>query len=699
MSVIVELNGVTYYDENLAAAPTVYAANDLIGNELQADSLTVDIIAGSGGSGRLLTAYGEPVKDKNGNQVYVAGETRRDPVGVPVVHYGDVVTIWNAGHNRVIAKMYAESVERVAKSVYRVRATSAVGLLIHRTHYGGIYSGTAASDIFAELFGDVPHTLGTNVEGVLVYGHLPIATARDNLHILLQSLGASVLKDASGDVLIDFIDPTTAVSVSPSQTAMEGSVAYNAHASQVVVVEHSFLQTAYDEETVLFDNSNEAAVTDKVIPFDEPCYDLVAVGLSIAESGANYAIVSGVGTLSGKVYTHTREERVELTGATGEEKIVAVRDNELINTLNSGALAERLANYYGAANSASVSAAGSDFYSGHHVLFTNVYGEQSEGYVEEAETVLSVGLDKTSLRIATDYMPGPFGPDYDSFLIIDEPGAWSVPAELTGQKVKVCVFGGARGGQAGYDGTNGTRSVDGDPSGAPGGAGGAGGQGFMFYAEEIDLTEASYLVTIGTGGAGGASNGDLGSLGGNTEFGSLSSESGTEILQYLNLISGGIYGLAGDTGTAGGNGGQSKYYGIGGAAGGDVTYENVTYHGGAGGGYGQVYNDDYMHGGGGGGAAAGNDGADCTGPVETTYGTGVKFGGGDGADAIAPLQADGYAEGGAGGNGGGGGGTAGRWTYWTSGGYETQVYTAGTGGKGSSGGQGANGFVLMFYHS
>lgn len=692
------LNGITYNENNFASMPRVFCANDLIGDSLQADTMSLDIIAGSGGSGRLLTVYGEPVKDKDGQQIYVAGATHREPVGVPTAKYGDVVTLYSE-NSGMLVKMYVESVDRVAKNVYRINATSAVGLLIRRKHFGGIYEGVLAEDLLLELFDGISFSVGENAGKALIYGHLPIATARDNLHYLIQALGASILKDSNGDVLIDYIDPTTVVSIPASKTAMGGSVTYNSHATSVIVVEHSFLKTALDEEVMLFDNTAEAAVTDKVIVFDDPCYDLVASGLTISESGANYAIVSGLGTLTGKVYTHTREERMQATDATGDENIVAVRDNELINTLNSSALAERLANYYGAANSASVEVAGSGYYAGHHILFTNVYGEQSEGFVEEADTSLSIGIDKTALKICTDYMAGPFGPDYDAFEIIDEAGAWSVPPEMAGKKVKVCLFGGARGGQAGFDGANGTQSASGDPSGAQGGAGGAGGQGFMFYAEEIELTEASYNVVIGTGGAGGAANGALGALGGATAFGSLSTDSGSEILQYLNLISGGIYGLAGDTGIAGGNGGQSKYIGYGGLAGGDVVYENVTYHGGAGGGYGQVYNDDYFYGGGGGGAAAENDGADCTGPVETTYGTGVKFGGGAGADAIAPLQSDGYAEGGAGGNGGGGGGTAGRWVYWAGGSYETQVYTAGVGGKGSAGGQGADGFVLIMYHS
>ena len=684
------LNGVTYTAENFAAPPSAVFSNDLIGDQLQADMMTVDIITGTSGDGYILTADGEILTDADGNVVVPDGETYVPPIGVPTPAYGDEITLYGQG-DVLVCKMYVDSVERVAREVYRITAVSAVGLLISRFHYGGIYNGETASDILAEIFGNIPYSVGDLVGAEQIYGHLPAGSARDNLHILLQALGASVLKDANGDVLIDYIDTTAVRSVPASETDMaSGSVRYPAKATSVTVVEHAFLQTANDETETLFDNTNDLPASGEVVLFRDPCYDLVAVGLTVTESGANYAIVTGVGTLTGKVYTHTREERTEATGALGLEKSVAVRENELINTLNSSALLERLVNYYGAANRASVSVKGSDIRTGHHLVFTNIYGEETDGFVEEAEATLSVGLDKSDITVATDYLPGPFGNDYDSFLIIDEAGQWSVPAELTGQKVKVCVFGGARGGQAGYNGANGDLFFGSVGKSGAGGDGGAGGQGFKLHQQEIDLTEASYLVTIGTGGAGGASNGALGSLGGDTSFGAVSSADGAEVVQYLNIISGGVYGIKGAHGVAGNPGG--------------VIGESVKYI--------ETWHDGLntasiswpipysygepgtVYGGCGGGAAMGANGGDAYSiqPPNSVYEHG-----GDGATAtIVPLQADGYAEGGDGGHGGGGGGASGGYKF-DSGGSASGG--AGNGGAGSAGGQGADGFVLIFYHS
>lgn len=651
-----------YSNADMSTNAKVYLANDPVSDALQADTLTLE----------LLTE--------------------------PSAVYGDAIELYTR-NDEFIAKMYVDSVERVSKHAWRVNAVSAVGLLIKRNHYGGIYTGEAASTVIASIMGSIPYTLAGRVSGEEIRGHLPIASARDNLHDVLQELGASILKDANGDILIDYIDTASIADIPASKIYLnEGGVNVPAKATEIVVVEHSFMQTTLDEQVTLFDNTDTGnVVSGKLIRFDEPMYNLTTLGaLTIDESNANYAVVSGLGELTGYKYTHTQEEYHLATGATGDELVVSVRENELINSSNSYSLAKRLAGYYAEANTSTLAAAVSDVRSGHHISFINVYGEASDGYVEEADIALGVSVDKTDLTVATDYTPGPFGATYDSVMILDASETWQVPWVLSGQHVRVIVFSGSKGGQAGFDGEAGkTWSQDnylGDP--ARGGAGGAGGLGFRLAIEEMDLTNASYIVTIGTGGAGGASNGAEGTDGTDSSFDSISSADGVATTSYYDIIDNVTYGETGDSGEAGGDGGKGVNNGtmddpI--KTGGDVIVGGTTYNGG---------NSFYTgqagwFSGGGGGAAGGTNGSDAT--TDPLWPGFYHTNGGDGASAsIVPAHESTYAKGGAGGHGGGGGGLAGGAR---SGGSYTDGGAIGAAGAGGAGGQGSDGFVLIYYNN
>lgn len=677
------LNGVTYTAANFASPPSAHFANDPIGDELQADTLTVELM-GEMGNVLIKTADGDIFKTSDGALVRV-GRTS----GKPEADYGDVITLYN-GDGLLIAKMYVESIERISRETYRISAISALGLLIKRTHYGGIYNGVLASTLIADIMGTVPYTIGGAIGNELVYGHLPIASARDNLHVLLQALGASILKDDNGDILINYLNEVSVAALTDGEIYLgEGDVQTPAHATDVIVVEHSFLQTTYDEEVTLFDNTNGATVTAKLVAFDAPCYGLSVTGsLTIDSSDANYAIVTGVGTLVGSKYTHTQQEYAVSTGATGEQMTVAVRDNELVNTTNSYNLAMRLAGYYGKANQATIAAAVSKIWTGHYITFKNVYGEASDGYVTEAEVALSVGVDKSNLTIATDYEVGPFGANYDSVLVLDTSGTWTVPADMTGQHVRVICIGGAMGGQAGYNGGDGQQLTSSNAAGT-GGAGGSGGIGFNIVIDELDLTAASYAVTIGTGGAGGGSDGALGTLGGATTFGSIDSDDGVQATGYYDIINAVTYGGAGTDGIAGGNGGARL-----GRAGENVTYNGITYTGGTGGAN-QTSPGGSEFSGGGGGAAAGANGENA-GPPEIATGVYSKAGGGANATIVPTQQTLGV--GGDGGHGGGGGGAGGG--FKDSKGYYPYPDTwIAPGGTGSAGGQGSDGLVLIYYNA
>lgn len=679
--------------------PKAFRAVDLIGDQLQSDTLTFGVIAtGHPGGDYFLTLEGDELEDANGD-IFMLGVQTPAIVGSDLIayDYGEVVTVYDGA--TLLSKWYLEKIERVSKYVYKFTCISEVGLLIGQTHYGDVYSGTLASTVIAEIMGSLPYSIADDVQSERLYGRLPIASARDNLHAILFMLGASILKDANGDMLIDYLD-TTSLAVPDSRIYEGGKLSYQTPATDVTVVEHGYYALATDILETLFDNSAELTpATSQMVIFNEPCHDLAVSGsLTIDSSNANYAIVSGIGILTGQIYSHTTHEYTISTGASGEKNEIRVEDATLVNATNSHYVAERVKNYY-LANEAQISIVKDSEAAGSSISFTDPFGDANSGYIREATETYSQ-IVKADLTLATDYTPGPFGSNFNSYLILDTDQTWSVPAEMAGQHVRVVLFGGARGGQAGLKGQDGQSSTyggifgDANPKAerSAGGAGGAGGSGFMILLRDIDLDQASYAVTIGAGGSGGAANGDEGSLGGDTTFGTLSSADGVEATGYYNVIAGEQYGTTGDTGEAGGYGGAATPNAA--EDGEDITSGGITYHGGANGG-GSYYDGEYTtYAAAGGGAAAGNDGGDAWGahPDDPTL---YRYGGPGGDATIVPAQASGKCVGGTGGAGGGGGGGGGfvfGYTTWTAGGN-------GAGGNGGAGGQGSDGFVCIFYNA
>ncbi|MBQ2455756.1 MAG: TSUP family transporter, partial [Firmicutes bacterium] len=138
-----------------------------------------------------------------------------------------------------------------------------------------------------------------------VYEWLPADTARKNLHKLMFALGFALTKDAAGEIVFRYLSDAISGTIPGARTFYGGTIEHQRPVSAVEVTEHSFVQTVLDEEATLFDNAGDAAVSNLTVTFDSPVHDLTAgSGLTIVSSGVNFAVISGVGTLTGKKYTH-----------------------------------------------------------------------------------------------------------------------------------------------------------------------------------------------------------------------------------------------------------------------------------------------------------------------------------------------------------------------------------------------------------
>ena len=722
---LIEIDG-GYTFENadiLNGGLSIATAVNLPGAELSVDvfSATVSYVAND-------TLLWSP-KDYDGiytadGYMFGAETLSGDLTAIP---YGAVVRFYKDGE--FVGKFYIKGVKRIARTRYKISAMSAIGFLDGQKHMGGLYNNVSAADVLAEIIGNrFTYTVDPAVATQDVVGWLPIDSRRANLHQLMFALGFSLMKDANGDIAFVYLHEGNEKTVPDSRIFFGGEVDYTSPATAAEVTEHSFFASANDDTRTLFDNTDTAiSVTNRLVEFTDPYHDLTADGnLTIDESGVNYAIVSGVGTLTGKRYSHTtRILRRENASAQGVDNTVESDECTLVNALNAENVAKRMLAYYGSRKTVKADIKLADEKSGDFINFNDAFGDASTGIIESMETAASSFL-RGRCKIVTNYTPTGQGNYYGNRVLITASGTWTVPQGVT--KIRIVLIGGGAGGNGGYDGEDGREDMQRIVYGyaytngqrtAKGGVGGAGGESGRIIISDFDIVSGEVItVSLGSGGTGGAANGGAGTDGtdstaSSTSIGTITTAAGSVTGGYVDPVSGDVYCLPGATGMSGGDGGMTDVQsltgvnGVDGFPGGDVGSST----GGAGGhgihgAFGPTPSGGFRYhyqlsGGGGGGAAFGANGNAGTSAYQGSQGVyDIYFfsgNGGDGADAAAPESAT-YGSGGNGGHGGGAGGNAAgclfieysdSWSY--------NRGNGGQGGAGSAGADGGAGCAIIYY--
>ena len=653
----------------------------------------------------------------------LTGDISTTPYGTPLFFYKD---------GGLFGKFFVRNIVRIAKTKYKITAMSAVGFLENQRHMGGLYQNVNAGQVLDEIIGNMfEYTVDPAVAGQSVLGWLPIGTRRDNLHQLMYALGFSLTKDENGEIYFSYLRDGDGEMITDDRIFVGGAINYQAPATAVEVVEHSYYALATDPEEQLFDNTGSYAASNQLVEFSEPYHDLVAsAGLTIDSYDVNYAYVSGVGTLTGKKYTHNTRTNTHYLRS-NVPNVVTSEECTLVNALNSESVAQRLLAYYGGRKTVKADIKIVNEKSGDLIKFNDAFGELSKGYITQMETVASSFL-RAACQIVTNYIPTGQGNYYSNRVLVAASGTWQVPVGVN--RIRIVLIGGGEGGSGGYDGEDGQgyesmqimsstyrgwriqywqyKVNDGvvEQHEAVGGNAGEAGLPGKLFSADYDVFEGDMLTfTIGAGGAGGLGNGGVGSDGTATSVSSTSvnatSADGVIPQGYSDPITGDLYATPGESGHAGANGGMtdvnslSAFQGFDGYPGHDLD----EWNGGAGG-AGFQWNDEdsgtkeLASGGGGGGAAYGANGGD--GGTRTTQ-SNIFYGGagGAGADALAPSAPTYGCGGGAGNGGGGGGNAAAAYVYYNENQYTifAQPGVAGIGGKGSAGGQGGAGCAIIYY--
>ncbi|MBQ6260282.1 MAG: hypothetical protein IJK59_03435 [Firmicutes bacterium] len=510
--------------------------------------------------------------------------------------------------------------------------------------------------------------------------------------------------------------------------------------TEVKVIANTYRQYNGEDPVVLWESTN--VVSSVRVLFDEPCWGLYSsqVGgsdtITIEESGVNYAVISGTGTLYGIPFLHTQEEFSRTIGSGVEN--VKTGDCGMVGLLNYGNVLDRMANYYANAREVSASFVVKNGAStGSLVSFNDPLGRAKTGIIGALDFVMS-GIVKGDSKITTNWTPTDVGNNFSLSQILTGSGTWSKAAAeaAVGHTIDLVRFDIVSGGDGGAAGENGEAGTSG--SGGAGGAGGAGGQSGKIFTVTLegDQIPATITFACGDGGAPGAA-GQASTL---TVSGTTySSEAGVRSAAgYMDLLTGEIRAVPGPDGIAGGAGGSFDGNSLEELQGESVTYKGRTWTGGTPGTFArELRYNPYKNGNSwaldttnpirvvgapsstGGAAFGANSANGGNGSLSGfyTYNSSLYIGiqaansGVSSAGANAqPVDdyAPSYGSGGAGGNGGGGGGSRNR--SQNAGGYRYLTIddemvsltpyndpgTAGAGGTGSEGTAGGAGFITVY---
>ena len=617
--------------------------------------------------------------------------------------------------------------------IFDITACSGVGILHYTPSDGGFYRKVPLETVLSEVIGGaVPYSVDSQVKDISVSGWLPIQSARENVHYLMLTSGIVIRRNENLDLFFTLPKETGAV-LTNDDIYVGGSMDYGRRKryTRVDVEEFDYIQTPNDAEIVLYDNTESQDYANrKRIEFQQaPIYGITASsGLTVHQATANFAVVSGVGQLTGKQYTEIVSiVSEEISPVIRAEKVLAISGIPIINSLNSKSVASRIRDLYQSGNVYQMDIVRTTEAPGDRIAFPDASGETVRGYITEMSSSLTA-IEKAECTVVAGYTHTHWGNTYQHSILLTGAGVWTVPEELAGLEVRVVLISGGQGGGSGIHGT--------DAGGTGGGPGAPGSGGRILLAEVTLERGASIYYSCGTGGAGGVDAASVtetedgpaylsapGQPGRDTVFGQYSTAEGVPSgYGYVDDLSGVRYAQPGpDYGVAGGQAMTGREnrdtlfytdterpwvevgWGINGGPG-----TQMWQSGDAGGG--AYWSEDYEHqfdiyavdfyafGGLGGGAAVGSVGENGADAVQ-----GSRPGkGGKGADAQAlfPAESLPLGSGGSGGHGGGEGGLGGALRvrdFGSNAMWQDRPGVQNTGGSGSAGQPGQPGCIIIYY--
>lgn len=481
--------------------------------------------------------------------------------------------LWYFNDDQYIGKFYVSDARRTGKNVYTITSVSAMGVLDGLTYYGKLFLNQPLSDVLNDIIltdglraTNTPFltalaesiVLSDGLDAVKVSGWIPSCTKREALHHVLFAQGLNIFKAENDAFLISRISASSVGGIDPGNVYDSGSVDLTDRVKVIEVTEHSFVPNQNAEDVVLYDNTEAAVDMEATVSFDAAPImvdTITATGtIKIKQKNENCAVVSGVGTLTGKPYSHTSHTITRTNNSVIDGETITVSDATLVNSLNSNAVADRLFAYYTQRKQMQLPIVLHGERCGLKYGCASPYGDDVDAYIA-AMTINASAIAKADCRMISGYVPPKGSGEFSHCVLLTGSGTFTVPEEVLNAdnpRIRFVLIGGGDGGYKGENGESGSSSVVQYRTNlAMPGKPGKNGQPGKIVIVQFDGSDvlSRFYYYCGTGGTGDSGYGPR--TGGNTRLYS-DKVWGTEIATsasgsvrddgYLDILSGKRYG-------------------------------------------------------------------------------------------------------------------------------------------------------------
>ena len=173
---------------------------------------------------------------------------------------------------------YNGQIREIGSRHYALHAESDVTLLNYEDHPGGMYTGTAAGTVIADIMSNIPYTIHASITPIKLYGWLPYAKKRENIQQIIMAIGAAITRNANGTMHFTVLNSEIKSSLLDNRVFTEGVLNEDTKVTAVQVTEHAFI--ALDETITLFSGPLSGQ---QLVKFTEPAHSLSVTGGTIVK--------------------------------------------------------------------------------------------------------------------------------------------------------------------------------------------------------------------------------------------------------------------------------------------------------------------------------------------------------------------------------------------------------------------------------
>jgi hypothetical protein len=249
-----------------------------------------------------------------------------------------------------IASRFVSKPRRIDGKKWNIYAEDEMGLLDRSYFFGGIYDDAMAIDIISSIFEgtNISYSISNSLASETVSGYIPYCSKREALKQVCFAICATVTC-LPNYVYIDKIEEKEPKSIVPERIYEGIREKDEDFVGKINISSHSYKKS--DEAIVVYDAKNGGTISEKVVLFGEPLWDLSITNGEILESGANYAVITiyDDGVLTGKRYKHETSTMVRkrLSEYGQEEKEVSITGATLVSRKNIDKVLDFCYNYIG----------------------------------------------------------------------------------------------------------------------------------------------------------------------------------------------------------------------------------------------------------------------------------------------------------------------------------------------------------------